>query len=249
MLNAPAWLTAQPIAHRGLHDKGKGALENSPSAARAAIAHGFAIECDVQLTRDGEAMVFHDFTLERLMQAKGRLADHTAKEIGKFAYQAGPDPVISLGAHLALIGGRVPLICEIKSRFDGNMRLTDRVFEIARDYEGPLALKSFDPEIIAHLRAKKCTRPLGIVALRVYDDPEWATISAEGKFALSNLLHFKETKPDFLSYWVGDLPSAVPMLCRAAAHMPVMSWTVRNAQQRSTAAQWADQMVFEGFMP
>ena len=248
MLNAPAWLTARPIAHRGLHDKSKGVLENSPSAARAAIAHNFAIECDVQLTRDGEAMVFHDFTLHRLMLAKGRLSDHTAAEIGGFSYAAGPDRIITLAAHLALLAGKVPLVCEIKSRFDADMRLTDRVLEVAAGYNGPLALKSFDPAIIAHLRQRACPRPLGIIALRIYDDPEWASVSTEAKYALSNFLHYNETRPDFLSYWVADLPSAIPMLCRAGLKMPVMTWTVRTPEQRAVARQWADQMVFEGFV-
>ena len=72
-MSAPGWLTERPIAHRGLHDQAAGIVENSLSAARAAIEAGFAIECDVQLSADGEAMVFHDFTLERLTGATGRL--------------------------------------------------------------------------------------------------------------------------------------------------------------------------------
>jgi len=249
MANQPGWLTARPIAHRGLHDKAKGVIENTPSAASAAIAHDFAIECDVQLTADGEAVVFHDFTLDRLVDAAGPVVARKASELAGLAYKATADRIPTLSQYLALIAGRVPLVCEIKSRFDGDMRLTDRVAAVAADYAGPLALKSFDPAVIAHLRRHGITNPLGIVALRVYDDPEWEKISVEGKLALTHMLHFNETRPDFLSYWVGDLPSAVPMLCRAAAHMPVMTWTVRTPEQRATAGKWADQMVFEGFVP
>ena len=74
-MSAPAWLTARPIAHRGVHDAAKGLAENSIGAAEAAIAGGFAIECDVQLSRDGEAMVFHDDNLRRLTRARGALAE------------------------------------------------------------------------------------------------------------------------------------------------------------------------------
>jgi glycerophosphoryl diester phosphodiesterase len=71
-VNAPAWLTARPIAHRGLHDRARGVIENSLAAADAAVAGAYAIECDVQISRDGEAIVFHDETLERLTTAQGR---------------------------------------------------------------------------------------------------------------------------------------------------------------------------------
>ena len=248
-MHAPNWLTARPIAHRGLHDKTKGVIENTPSAARAAIAHDFAIECDVQLSADGEAMVFHDFTLDRLVDAAGPVSARKAAELGVLAYKATTDRIPTLAQYLALIAGRVPLVCEIKSRFDGDMRLTDRVAAVAAEYKGPLALTSFDPAVVRHLRRLGVKNPLGIVALRVYDDPEWAGISEAGKYALTHMLHFNETRPDFLSYWVGDLPSAVPMLCRAAVKMPVMTWTVRTPEQRAVAGKWADQMVFEGFIP
>ena len=70
-VNAPAWLVERPIAHRGLHDAAKGVIENTLRAAEAAIAGGFAIECDIQLSSDGEAIVFHDETLDRLTDASG----------------------------------------------------------------------------------------------------------------------------------------------------------------------------------
>ena len=243
------WLTARPIAHRGLHDKTRDVMENTASAARAAVAGDFAIECDVQWTRDGEAVVFHDFELERLTHGTGAVAGHDAAALARIAFKQGADSILPLADYLALIAGKVPLVCEIKSRFDADMRLTDRVAAVAAEYKGPLALKSFDPAVVRHLRRLRVKNPLGIVALRVYDDPEWAGISEAGKYALTHMLHFNETRPDFLSYWVGDLPSAVPMLCRAAANMPVMTWTVRTQEQREVAGKWADQMVFERFMP
>ncbi len=80
-LNAPAWLTERPIAHRGLHDAAEGVIENTLAAAEAAIAAGFAIECDVQLSADEEVFVFHDETLDRLTDAEGALIDKSAAQI------------------------------------------------------------------------------------------------------------------------------------------------------------------------
>ena len=151
-------------------------------------------------------------------------------------------------AHRGL-GGQVPLICEVKSRFDGDQRLADRVAELATGYDGPLAIKSFDPAVVAHLRARGLPRPLGIVAEADYGDPEWSHLSPEVKRGLAHMLHFADTRPDFLSYHVHDLPHAVPHLYRVAVDLPVMAWTVRTPDQRQRAARWADQMVFEGFVP
>jgi glycerophosphoryl diester phosphodiesterase len=249
----PAWLVARPIAHRGLHRKEEGVIENTPSAARAAIEKNFAIECDVQLSADGEAMVFHDFTLDRLMDRAGALASLSAREIGAAAYKGGPDKIVSLQDFLALIAGRVPLVCEIKSAFDGDMRLTERTAAVVATYAGPVALKSFDPDIVAHLRREGARlgvadRPVGIVAEASFEGGEWAKIPTEKRRAMSGLLHWRETDPDFLSYHVNDLPNAASFFPRLMG-VPVMTWTVRRPDQVELAKAHADQMVFEGFTP
>ncbi len=247
--NAPDWLVRRPIAHRGLHDRAAGVVENSPAAARAAMARDFAIECDVQLTADGDAVVFHDFDLGRLTGGLGRVAERRAVDLAALALSGSEDTIPTLAGFLALIDGRVPLICEVKSRFDGDARLADRVAALATLYDGPLAIKSFDPAVIAHLRGCGLGNPLGIVAEADYDDPEWSSLSPDARRDMAEMLHFGETRPDFLSYAADDLPHAVPHLCRVGMGMPVMTWTVRTPEQRQRAARWADQMVFEGFVP
>ncbi len=248
-LNAPSWLVARPIAHRGLHDLNKGIVENSLSAAQAALAHGFAIECDVQLTRDDEVVVFHDFTLDRLTAKSGNLADQTADQLGRIRLRDSADIIAPLNQYLSMLNGAVPLVIEIKSRFDGDMRLTQRTAAIVADYAGPVALKSFDPAIVQALRRLAPQRPRGIVAMLGYDYPDYSTLSAAQKHEMANLLHFADTRPDFLSWRVGDLPCAAPFLCRTALGLPVMTWTVRSPADRATALAHADQMVFEGFLP
>src|SRR5687767_10650074 len=117
-MSAPDWLVARPIAHRGLHDPRKGIVENTFSAAEAAIAAHFTIECDVQGTSDGEAVVFHDHSLERLTNQRGPVRNRAAAELASVAITATPDRIPTLDAFLDRIGGRVPVIVEIKSRFD-----------------------------------------------------------------------------------------------------------------------------------
>lgn len=240
------WLVARPIAHRGLHDFPRGVVENSLSAARAAIARGFAIECDVQLTKDGEAAVFHDATLERLTGARGAAAGRTLAQLQALRLSGSADTIPTLVELLALIGGAVPLVCEIKSSFDDDLRLADRVAEIAASYAGPLAIKSFDPAPIAHLRAQGIARPLGTVAEASYDDPYFDDMNAEQKRDCAAFLHLEATRPDFLSWCVDDLPHATPALFRALGRRPVMSWTVRTSAQKQIARRYVDQIVFEG---
>ena len=253
MRNAPAWLTARPIAHRGLHDCGRGAIvENSSSGARAAIAGGFAIECDVQMSQDGEAVVFHDFTLERLTERSGRVDGLLARALQETRLRGG-DAIATLPEFLDLIGCATPLVCEIKSGFDGDMRLADRVAACAAAYHGPMCIESFDPLVMAHLRANQSPMqiehvPLGMVAMANYDQEhcEWSHLDADEKRALAQFLHFEQTRPDFLSYGLRDLPHAVPHLCRAGLGMPVTIWTVRTQAERALALRHADQIVFEG---
>ena len=254
MMNAPAWLTARPIAHRGLHDCGRGPIiENSPSAARAAMARGYAIECDVQISGDGEAIVFHDFTLERLTAQQGRVEAFTAQELCALSLRGGEEEIVTLPAFLTLIGGATPLVCEIKSRFDGDMRLAERVAVCAAAYQGPMCIESFDPQVMAHLRAHGASLgiarvPLGMVAQADYDsaDCEWSHLDAAHKRALAQFLHFERTRPVFLSYGLRDLPHAVPNLCRVGLGMPVTIWTVRTQAERALALSHGDQIVFEG---
>ena len=243
---APAWLTDRPIAHRGLHRTADGVLENTLGAAEAAIEAGYAIECDVQLSRDGEAMVFHDATLERLTQARGVVSQKSAAELQAVPLQNSSERIPTLPELLQRIAGRTPLICEIKSRFDGDLRLTERVAALAQAYDGPIAFKSFDPEPIAHLRAfHPGLGPLGIVAEASYRGPYWRALSPKQKEDCEAFLHYPQTRPDFLSWCVDDLPHPTPFLLRSVERLPVMTWTVRTAEQREAAARWADQIVFE----
>jgi glycerophosphoryl diester phosphodiesterase len=244
------WLVAAPIAHRGLHDRAAGLIENSVPAAKAAIAGGFGIECDVQLSADGEAMVFHDFALDRLTGESGRVDARDAAALSAVTLAGSADSIPRLGAFIDMIGGRVPLVIEVKSRFDSDLALARRTAEIVMAHKDrPIVLKSFDPEIVAALRDLAPGIPRGIVGMADYSGGETAHLSAGRRHALANLLHFGESRPDFLSWKVADLPSAAPYLCREALGLPVMSWTVRTPADRERAALHADQIVFEGFTP
>jgi glycerophosphoryl diester phosphodiesterase len=252
-VNAPAWLTERPIAHRGLHDAAQGVIENTLRAAEAAVVGAFAIECDIQLSADGEAIVFHDETLDRLTEATGPVSSLSAAEIKRLQIKGANEPPPTFAAFLGAVAGRAPIICEIKSRFDGDWRIADRVAALAADYDGPLAFKSFDQDLVAYLRLHRphmrgpgglC--PIGAVAQASYDGPDWAHLSAEQKRDWTDFDHYDLARPDFLSWNVDDLPHKIPFLVKQLTHAPILAWTVRAPQQREAARKWADQIVFDG---
>ncbi|WP_342343626.1 glycerophosphodiester phosphodiesterase family protein [Methylocella tundrae] len=248
-VNAPDWLTERPVAHRGLHSKARGVIENTVAAAEAAIARCYAIECDIQLAGDGEAVVFHDFTLPRLTHGHGRVDGFSAQELMALRFKESEAKIAPLSAFLAAVAGRTPLIIEVKSRFDGDLRLAERALAIASAYAGPAALKSFDPDVLAFFRAQGFAGPIGLVAQARYEAAEWPELGVSQRLALAALSAFSVVRPDFLSWHVGDLPHATPELCRGWIGMPVLTWTVRSPADRHRAQEWADQMIFEGFEP
>src|SRR5450759_1567951 len=138
-----AWLTARPIAHRGLHDAAAGVIENTASAFSAAIAGGYGIETDLQISADGEVMVHHDDALGRLTSGTGRLADLSAAEIKAVRFKASPDRILTLGELGARVAGRATLVLELKSHVDGDRRLVQRAAAVLANYAGPAAVMSF----------------------------------------------------------------------------------------------------------
>lgn len=243
------WLTARPIAHRGLHDAANNVVENTASAFSAALAGHYAIECDLQISADGEAMVHHDDALGRLTEGSGALAAMTSADITRAAFRQTADRIMTLGELCDLVGGRSVLVIEMKSRFDDDTALPRRVAEVLQNYAGPVAVMSFDPQQIAALSNAAPGLPRGIVAERRYDHPEWRGLDRGQRFRLAHLLHAFGTRPHFVAYGVKDLPAFAPLFARFAFGLPLLTWTVRSEADRKRARRYANQMIFEGFRP
>ncbi|MBO4222345.1 glycerophosphodiester phosphodiesterase [Bradyrhizobium neotropicale] len=248
-MRAPDWLTARPVAHRGLHDAARGIIENMPAAAEAAIAGNFTIECDIQLTADGEAMVHHDDALGRLTDGAGLLLTKTAAELKTVRFKDTAERMMSLGDLCALVAGRVPLLVEVKSHFDGDRKLVKRMAEVLSSYAGPVVGMSFDPDQVLALREIMPRLHRGITAQRNYDDGYWAKLTPAQRDSMLYLRHSFRTEPHFVAFWVDQLPAPAPWIARNLFGCPLLAWTVRTAEQRAKAARYADQMIFEGFLP
>lgn len=239
-----------PIAHRGLHDAAHGVIENSRSAFEAAINRGFAIECDLQLTEDGEAVVFHDGDMARLTGQAGRVRETPAAEICALPLTgstAGDTP-LRFSELLTGVAGQVPLVVEIKQQdFPYDTReLSNKALADIAGYSGPLAFKSFDPLALSTLHKAGFKGPLGIVTFDYRSHADH--LSGLQKFLLRTTLHKAVSHFTFISCEQTHLGHPIVRLRRALG-MKVMSWTVRSADTAATARRHADQIVFEGFDP
>lgn len=231
------WLTKKPIAHRGLHDLNKSRWENTLSAFDAAASAGFAIECDVHLSADGKALVFHDGTLDRLVAKPGNIHDVTVADAAALRVGGTKDHVPTLAEALKLIAGRVPIVIELKGipgRDDG---LVKAVAEDLAGYEGNAAIMSFDHHLIRLFGRDAPEIPAGLTAEGLDDS------DLEAHFSM--LAH----DIDFVSYNVHHLENRFVGFVKGRLGLPVISWTVRSPADKATSDAHVDQITFEGFDP
>ncbi|MEK1890457.1 MAG: glycerophosphodiester phosphodiesterase [Phyllobacterium sp.] len=231
------WLREVPIAHRGLHDLNRTRWENTLSAFEAAAGAGYAIECDVHLSADGKAIVFHDGTLDRVTGRKGNIGEVTVEEARTLRVGGTDDHVPTLAEALNLIGGRVPIVVELKGipgRDDG---LVAAVADDLASYAGKAAIMSFDHHLIRLFGKDAPGVPAGLIAEGLRD----AELEAHFSMLAYGI--------DFVSYNVHHLDNRFVKFVRAKLGLPVISWTARSVADKATSDAWVDQITFEGFDP
>jgi glycerophosphoryl diester phosphodiesterase len=242
----PAFLAA-PIAHRALH--GPGRAENSMAAVEAAVAAGYGIEIDVQLTADGAAMVFHDEELSRLTGEAGLVRERTAEGLAAIPLKAGGGTIPRLSEVLARVKGRVPLLIEVKDQ-DGQMgpRVGELEQAVAIDlapYEGPVAVMSFNPHSVDALRHYAPSVARGLVTCS-WKPEDWPGIPEAACQRLRDIPDFVRTGATFVSHEAADLgrPRVAEL---KAAGVPILCWTIRSPAAEAEARKVADNVTFEGY--
>ena len=245
----PAALLSVPIAHRALHDWQKRRPENSPAAIKAAIAAGYGIELDLQLSSDGVAMVFHDDELYRLTSETGRVRAQTAETLGQIKLRFSEDGIPTLAQVLALVAGRVALLIEIKDQ-SLTMTETDGRLEAATvaalaGYNGPVALMSFNPFAVAHLARLAPHLPRGLITSG-FDPDGWSPLPTATCDTLRGIPDYDRTGASFISHEAGDLdrPRVADLKAQGAA---VLCWTIRSAETEAKARTIAQNITFEGY--
>jgi len=242
----------RPIAHRGLHDKAQGRIENTAPAFQAAIDKGYGIECDLQAARDGTPMVFHDDSLGRLVAASGPVAVYSPAELARLRYRHQDLAILRFTELLDLVAGRVPLLVEVKVAGRHAPRaFLDKIAREARAYQGPIALMSFDRQVVADLGRLAPTVARGLTVGSHRLPAGWWT--SAGAAARARVLdRVLGAAPPGISFLAVDVRMVRHVRAWLSAHAPdlaLFSWTIRKPRERAAAARWADAPIFEGYEP
>jgi glycerophosphoryl diester phosphodiesterase len=236
------WLSSAKIAHRAYHNETQGIYENSLSAVDAAIAQGYAIECDVRLSQDGQVVVFHDETLERLTQGSGRVVDWTLRDLQTLTLGHSDDTIPTLKEVLERVNGKVPLLIEIK--YDGDPKAwAQAVAEVLDDYTGPFAIQSFHPGVLNWFKTFRSHITRGQIASFFKD---YKGVPAWQRMMLKRFWLNFQSRPHFVHYEFHDLPNRW-MRKKKTQGTVTLAFTITSKEELDTALQHVDNVVFEGF--
>lgn len=245
----PADFLRRPIAHRALHDRAAGRPENSRDAVRAAVQAGYGIEIDLQLSADGQAMVFHDDTLERLTAETGPVFARTAAALSAIGLRDAADGIPTLAEVLEIIGGQVPLLIELKDQSGfgrpGPGPLEQATATALAGYRGPVAVMSFNPEMVAAMARLAPGIPRGITT-GSYDPDDYDPTPPDVCDRLRAIPDYDAVGACFISHeWTDlDRPRVAELKARGAA---VLCWTIKSPADEATARRIADNITFEGY--
>lgn len=232
-------------AHRGLHDNAAGTPENSMAAFRRAVEGGFGIELDVQLTRDGIPVVFHDFTLDRICRGQGKICDYTYNELQQFELCGTQEKIPKLEDVLRLVDGRVPLIVELKIEWT-NMSLCPAVDRLLSEYKGLYCIESFNPLAVFWYRTHRREIVRGQLSDAFLKEGEYVGAFS---FLLQNLLFNWVGRPDFIAYNCKYPKILSRRICRSFYHSKAAAWTIRSKEQLAEAKKYFDIFIFDSFLP
>lgn len=229
-------------AHRGLHGD---VPENSLAAFEAAAGEGYGIELDVQLSRDGEVMVFHDYTLSRMTGVGGKLSELTATELSELRLDGTNECIPCFSEVLSLVNGRVPLLVELKGE-DLDSALCVRVAELLKDYSGAYCIESFNPVLLGKIAKLLPGAYRGILYTNVVRDKKrWSAINIALTLMATNII----ARPHFIAYNEKNRNSLPVRICTRLFGAGRFVWTVRTPEEWHEAKKRGEHSIFEGFLP
>lgn len=235
-------------AHRGLYDKAAGIPENSLSAFSRAVAHGFGVELDVHLLRDGSLAVFHDSDIRRMTGRAGYLEDLSAEELGDYPLDGTGETIPQFCDVLALFEDTgLPIIVELKSFRDNYAALAERTMRELDKFRVVYCVESFDPRCVAWVRKHRPEVIRGQLSQNFLKDR--GKLSLPMAFATTHLLSNIMVQPDFVAYRFKDRKMWAPRLCRRIYGAQRVYWTIRSKEELSIAESDGAIAIFEHFLP
>lgn len=247
----PGWEALEGVrfAHRGLHDAVQGVPENSITAFRRAVEHGFGAELDVHLMADGNLAVVHDSSLTRVCGVGVEIEDLTAKDLPNYSLMGTQEHIPLFQDVLALFEGKTPLVIELKVERGNAVALTDRVMAELEGWDGTYCLESFHPGVLLRLKEKYPEVLRGQLSQNFLKGSEAGNLSWPTRFVLTNLLTTAATRPDFIAYNWKDRSNVSLRLMKALYNVHEVDWTVRDRETMEALDRAGATSIFEGFVP
>lgn len=231
-------------AHRGLHDEEK--PENSMAAFRAALEHGYGIELDIHLMKDGNLAVIHDTSLMRTAGADVKITDLSTEELANYRLNGTEETIPTFRQVLELYAGKAPLIIELKA--DDNVQaLVDAAVQAMEGYEGPYCMESFDPRCVHALKKKYPHIIRGQLTEDFFNSS--SKLPAPLKWALKNQVLNFTTMPDFVAYKFRDRKTFSNTLVRKFWGVQGVTWTLKTKEEFDAAVNDGWIPIFENFKP
>lgn len=233
-------------AHRGLHNAER--PENSMAAFRAALEHGYGIEFDLHLLKDGNLAILHDSNMERMTGCKGIVEDLTTDQLKNYHLNGTEQTIPEFRQLLELYNGKAPLIIELKSYGRNAYALTETACKMLEGYTGPYCIESFDPYVVYWLRKNRPDLIRGQLAYNSLHDSN-SPFPIYLRFITTYLLENFLTRPDFVAYEYGSRKNPSVFFCRKLWRLVGVSWTLKTREMHDTAVQEGWLPIFERFIP
>ena len=231
-------------AHRGLHDNNTEAPENSMAAFRKAVEAGFGIELDIQLSKDGIPVVFHDATLQRICGVEGKVCDYTYEELQQFSLCKSKERIPKFEDFLRMVDGRVPLIVEFKGE-NTDIRLCPIADKLLREYKGVYCMESFNPLMVAWYRMHHGDIFRGQLSEKFFTHGKKQVLY----FVLQNMLTNFWAKPDFIAYNYKEHDALARRICCGFYGATAVAWTIKSEEELTEAKKHFELFIFDSFIP
>lgn len=233
-------------AHRGLHDKSK--PENSMAAFRAALQHGYGIELDVHLMRDGNLAVIHDSSLKRTAGVDVRIEDLTAQDLWQYPLEGTPQVIPTFQEVLDLYDGKAPIIVELKVVGNNQAQLCETVCNLLDNYKGLFCLESFDPRAVRWLRKNRPDLLRGQLSENFFKTNN-TILPWFLKLCLTCQLFNFLSRPDFVAFKFSDRKRLGNFLVKKLWGAGRVCWTIQTQEDFNTAKKEGWIPIFEDFVP
>lgn len=234
------WLTDIYVAHRGLFDNAV-VPENSLPAFELAAKNNFAIETDVQMTKDGVLVVFHDDSLERMTGASGKLCDKTLRELQQLRLLKTDCAIPTFEQFLQAANG-VNIVVEIKTH-DRIGEVEQKTYDALKNYKGHYCIESFNPLIVRWFKVHAPEVVRGQLSCSFA-----GVFTPLKRWLLRDLVLCKWNGSQFIAYDAATIRRC-KSLKKWAKTIPIICWTIKSRLQYEELHDCFDNMIFDSFLP